>query len=87
MTPRCLMEAARSLSCSGSNSVRGWNRLRSLAVPSGQVPRADEVRIRTTAVYTNTPIMTTLSRARAVALGVAALKKRGYTVKTLQEYH
>jgi carbamoyl-phosphate synthase large subunit len=55
--------------------------------PSGQVPRADEVKIRTTAVYTNTPIMTTLSGARAVALGVAALKKHGYTVKTLQEYH
>jgi carbamoyl-phosphate synthase large subunit len=55
--------------------------------PSGQVPRADEVKIRTTAVYTNTPIMTTLSGARAVALGVAALKKHGYAVKTLQEYH
>ena len=55
--------------------------------PSGQVPRADEVKIRTTAVYTNTPIMTTLSGARAVALGIAALKKSGYSVQTLQEYH
>jgi carbamoyl-phosphate synthase large subunit len=55
--------------------------------PSGQVPRADEIKIRTTAIYTNTPIMTTLSGARAVALGVAALKKHGYSVKTLQEYH
>jgi carbamoyl-phosphate synthase large subunit len=55
--------------------------------PSGQVPRTDEVKIRTTAVYTNTPIMTTLSGARAVVLGVAALKKRGYAVRTLQEYH
>src|SRR5438105_6801812 len=55
--------------------------------PSGQVPRADEVKIRTTAVYTNTPIMTTLSGARAAALGIAALKKSGYSVKTLQEYH
>jgi carbamoyl-phosphate synthase large subunit len=55
--------------------------------PSGQAPRSDEVKIRTTAVYTNTPIMTTLSGARAVALGVAALKKHGYTVKTLQEHH
>jgi carbamoyl-phosphate synthase large subunit len=55
--------------------------------PSGQMPRADEVKIRTTAVYTNTPIMTTLSGARAVALGIAALKKQGYAVKTLQEYH
>ncbi len=55
--------------------------------PSGQVPRADEVRIRTTAVYTNTPIMTTLSGAKAAALGIAALKKSGYGVKTVQEYH
>jgi carbamoyl-phosphate synthase large subunit len=55
--------------------------------PAGQAPRADEVRIRTTAVYTGTPIMTTLSGARAAALGIAALKKSGYAVKTLQEYH
>jgi carbamoyl-phosphate synthase large subunit len=55
--------------------------------PSGQTPRADEVRIRTTAVYTNTPIMTTLSGARAAALGIAALRKSGYGVKPLQEYH
>jgi carbamoyl-phosphate synthase large subunit len=55
--------------------------------PSGQVPRADEVKIRTTAVYTGTPIMTTLSGARAAALGIAALKRQGYGVKALQEYH
>ncbi len=55
--------------------------------PAGQTPRADEVKIRTTAVYTGTPIMTTLSGARAAALGIAALKKNGYGTKTLQEYH
>jgi carbamoyl-phosphate synthase large subunit len=55
--------------------------------PAGQTPRADEVKIRTTAVYTGTPIMTTLSGAKAAALGIAALKKSGYSVKTLQEYH
>src|SRR6185503_10597925 len=55
--------------------------------PSGQIPRADEIKIRTTAVYTGTPIMTTLSGAKAAALGIAALKKSGYTVKALQEYH
>ena len=55
--------------------------------PNGQVPRADEVKIRTTAVYIGTPIMTTLSGAKAAALGIAALKKSGYGVKTLQEYH
>jgi len=55
--------------------------------PSGAAPRADEIRIRTTAVYTGTPIMTTLSGAKAAVLGIAALKKSGYGVKTLQEYH
>jgi carbamoyl-phosphate synthase large subunit len=55
--------------------------------PSGATPRADEVKIRTTAVYTGTTIMTTLSGAKAAALGIAALKKSGYGVKTLQEYH
>jgi carbamoyl-phosphate synthase large subunit len=55
--------------------------------PAGQTPRADEVKIRTTAVYTGTPIMTTLSGAKAAALGIAALKKSGYSVQTLQEYH
>jgi carbamoyl-phosphate synthase large subunit len=55
--------------------------------PAGQSPRADEVKIRTTAVYTGTPIMTTISGAKAAALGIAALRKHGYEVKTLQEYH
>ena len=35
--------------------------------PAGQSPRADEVKIRTTAVYTGTPIMTTMSGAKAAA--------------------
>jgi carbamoyl-phosphate synthase large subunit len=55
--------------------------------PSGSAPRADEVRIRTTAVMTGTPIMTTLSGARAAAMGIAALQKSGYSVRTVQEYH
>jgi len=54
--------------------------------PSGAAPREDEIKIRTTAVYTGTPIATTLSGAKAAALGIAALKKSGYGVKTLQEY-
>jgi carbamoyl-phosphate synthase large subunit len=55
--------------------------------PAGQSPREDEVKIRTTAIYSSTPIMTTLSGAKAAALGIAALKKSGYAVKTIQEYH
>jgi len=55
--------------------------------PSGAAPREDEIKIRTTAVYTGTPIATTMSGAKAAALGIAALKKSGYAVKTVQEYH
>jgi len=55
--------------------------------PSGATPRADEVRIRTTAVYTGTPIMTTISSAEAAIRGIASLKKAGYGVKTVQEYY
>jgi len=55
--------------------------------PSGATPRADEIKIRTTAAYTGTPIMTTISSAQAAARGIAALKKSGYEVKTVQEYH
>ncbi|MBL9170465.1 MAG: carbamoyl-phosphate synthase large subunit [Verrucomicrobiales bacterium] len=55
--------------------------------PSGANPRADEIKIRTTAVYTGTPIMTTISGAMAAILGISALKKQGYQVRTLQEYH
>ncbi len=55
--------------------------------PSGAAPREDEVRIRTTAVITGTPIMTNISGAKAAALGIAALQRQGYSVKTIQEYH
>jgi carbamoyl-phosphate synthase large subunit len=55
-------------------------------IPSGKVPRTDEVKIRTSAVYTNTPIMTTLCGAEAAAAGIKALKRNGYGVKPLQAY-
>ena len=54
--------------------------------PSGQAPRADEIKIRTTAINTNTPIMTTMGSAKAAAEGIAALKQNGYAVKPLQEF-
>ncbi len=55
--------------------------------PAGPTPRADQTKIRTTAVYSGVPTMTTLSSAKAALLGIAALQKRGYAVQTLQEYH
>jgi len=58
-----------------------------LNTPAGQSPRADEIKIRTTAVYTGTPIMTTMGSAQAAVNGIKAIKSKGYGVKTLQEYH
>ena len=54
--------------------------------PSGQTPREDEIKIRTTAVYTNTPIITTIGSAKAALDGITALKEKGYGVKPLQEF-
>jgi carbamoyl-phosphate synthase large subunit len=55
--------------------------------PTGEVPRSDEVQIRTSAVYTNTPIMTTISSAKAAVKGIRSIKKSGYGVRTVQEFH
>ncbi len=55
--------------------------------PTGEVPRSDEVQIRTSAVYTGTPIMTTISSAKAAVNGIRAIKESGYGVRTVQEFH
>ena len=55
--------------------------------PAGKSPRADEVKIRTAAVAHKIPTMTTITGARAAALGIRALREKGLSVKSLQEYH
>ncbi len=55
--------------------------------PSGKIPRADEVKIRTAALSERIPIMTTLRAAAASAKGIRSLQRGPMTVKTLQEYH
>ncbi len=55
--------------------------------PSGKIPRADEVKIRTAALAERIPIMTTLRAALASAKGIRSLQKGAMTVKSLQEYH
>ncbi len=55
--------------------------------PSGQSPRADEVKIRTAAVLHRISIMTTLASAKAAALGIKTLRDRGLKVHSLQEFH
>ena len=53
---------------------------------SGKHPRRDEVYIRTQAIAHGIPLITTVSAAGAVVNGIEALKKRGISVKSLQEY-
>jgi carbamoyl-phosphate synthase large subunit len=53
---------------------------------SGKSPRQDEINIRTQAIAGNVPLVTTLSGARAVVSGIEALRKKGLSVRTLQEY-
>ncbi len=58
-----------------------------LNTPNGQVPREDEVAIRSAAVAARIPTMTTLRAARASIQAIRAMQKSGYGVKSLQEYH
>jgi carbamoyl-phosphate synthase large subunit len=51
---------------------------------SGKNPRKDEITIRTQAI--GVPLISTVSAAAAFVNGIEALKKRGLTVKSLQEY-
>ncbi|MBM3859594.1 MAG: carbamoyl-phosphate synthase large subunit [Verrucomicrobia bacterium] len=55
--------------------------------PSGQTPRADEVKIRTAAVMHRISIMTTLASAKAAVMGIKTLRDRGLKVHSLQEFH
>ena len=54
--------------------------------PAGKSPRADEIRIRSTAAANRLPIMTTLRAARASAEGIRAMRESGLQVRTVQEY-
>ncbi len=55
--------------------------------PAGPVARADEITIRTTALYTKVPVMTTMAAAQATVKGIRSIKKSGFGVKALQDYH
>ncbi|MBL7141042.1 MAG: carbamoyl-phosphate synthase large subunit [Planctomycetes bacterium] len=53
---------------------------------SGKNPRQDEIQIRTHAIANNIPLISTLAAAGAFVNGIEALKKRGISVKPLQDY-
>jgi carbamoyl-phosphate synthase large subunit len=55
--------------------------------PSGRLPRADEVQIRSAAVMLGIPCITTVAGAHASVNGIAALLKHQLTVTPLQRYH
>ena len=55
--------------------------------PSGRVPRADEVVIRSTAIMHGVPCITTVSGAQASVTGIEVLLKKKLDVKPLQAYH
>ena len=55
--------------------------------PSGRIPRADEVKIRSHVILYNIPYTTTISGAQATVNGIEAMLKKELKVKSLQEYH
>jgi len=55
--------------------------------PSGRLPRADEIRIRSAATSLGIPCVTTLSGAQASITGIETLQRRPIRVKPIQAYH
>jgi len=55
--------------------------------PSGPLPRADEIRIRSAATARGIPCITTISGAQASITGIEVLQKNQMHVKPLQAYH
>jgi carbamoyl-phosphate synthase large subunit len=55
--------------------------------PAGPVARADEVRIRTTALYQKVTVLTTLAAAVASVEAIRSLQTKELKVKSLQEFH
>jgi len=55
--------------------------------PSGKKPKADEIAIRTEAVSHGIPCITTIYGAYAAVNGIESMKKRGFTIRSIHEYH
>lgn len=55
--------------------------------PSGKSPREDEVKIRTAAVATRIPIMTTIRGAEAALKAIRSLQSKSFEVHALQDYN
>ena len=55
--------------------------------PTGKGPALDEAKIRSLAVSFGVSCITTLNAAKATLEGIEAVRKKDYSVKTIQEYH
>ena len=55
--------------------------------PSGRLPRADEIHIRSAATALGIPCITTIAGAQASVNGIEALLKHQLRVKPIQDYH
>jgi len=55
--------------------------------PSGRLPRADEIQIRSAATLLGVPCVTTMSGAQASITALEALQKQPLHVKPIQAYH
>lgn len=55
--------------------------------PSGRIPRADEVKIRSQVILYSLPYVTTISAAQATVKGMEILLKKDLEVEALQRYH
>ncbi|MBW1659960.1 MAG: carbamoyl-phosphate synthase large subunit, partial [Deltaproteobacteria bacterium] len=55
--------------------------------PSGKKPKADEIAIRTEAVSHGIPCITTIYGAYAAVNGIESVKKHGFTIRSIHEYH
>jgi len=55
--------------------------------PAGKTSQYDDSYIRKAAIKYKVPYITTIAAASASAKGIAARKRSGYTVRSLQEYH
>lgn len=55
--------------------------------PVGQGPRLDECKMRRHAIAMGIPVITTIRGAEAAVEGIRAIKQKGLSVRSIQEYH
>ncbi len=55
--------------------------------PGGKAAKIDEAKIRSTAVARDIALITTLAGAVATVQGMEAIRSRGMSIKSIQEYH